>query len=145
MTRIEAIGATAAGAALAGFVALLLVTSSHWFVLRGLTVADAKQGFPAKITYDREFYRDFDGAWRVLIWQIERGEWQSYCEASGAWGYRKARPDPNKDLAWLVDGEHRCSDIPAGTYAVELQVSANPGSLIERSQTITSNPFEVRP
>lgn len=145
MTRIEAIGAAVAGFCLLGFLALLMVTSSLWFDLRNLTVSDARVGQPVAISYDREFYRDFDGSWRVLIWQQHRGSWQAYCEASGQWGYRMSKPDQKKDLAWLVDGEPRCSNLPPGVYSIEVKVTANPDSIIARSDVITSNAFEVTP
>ena len=143
MTKIEAWGAVASGAAFLVFLALLMVTPGYWFDLRSLAVEDAKYGRPIPIEYHREFYRDFDGAWRVMIWKLDRGEWTSYCEASGSWGYRKATPDPEKDLAWLVDGKPRCSLLPVGVYTAEVKIAANPGSILERSQSIMSNPFEV--
>jgi hypothetical protein len=46
-------------------------------------------------------------------------------------------------LAWLVDGDTRCSFLPVGTYSVDVKLTANPGAMIERSETITSNPFMV--
>lgn len=145
MTRIEAAGITAAGIALIGFLSMLFVNASLWFDLRSLQISDSRVGQAVQITYDREFYRDFDGAWRVLVWQVDRGERRSYCEASGSWGYRKAAPEQHKDLAWLVDGEPRCANLPAGAYAVEVKLTANPGSFVARSEAITSNVFEVRP
>jgi len=48
-------------------------------------------------------------------------------------------------LDGLVDGDARCSALPPGTYQVEVTVTANPDTIIARSQTILSNPFEVRP
>jgi len=143
MTKVEAWGAAASALGFLAFLVLLMVTPGYWFDLRSLAVADAKVGKPIPIEYHREFYRDFDGSWRVLIWKLDRGEWTSYCEASGSWGYRKAIPAPEKDLSWLVDGEARCSFLPAGTYTAEVKLAANPGSVLERSESITSNPFEV--
>lgn len=145
MTRIEAIGAVIAGVSLVFFFALLLITPGFWFDLRSIQVPDAKQGRPVRISYEREFYRDFFGGWDVAIWAMDRGEWTAYCHADGAWPYRKALPDPARDLAWLVDGDERCTDLPPGVYQVEVTVTANPDTIIARSQTIVSNPFEVRP
>ncbi len=145
MTRIEAIGAGLSGVAMVFFFAMLLITPGFWFDLRSLTIQDAAKGQAVRLEYDREFYRDFNGGWNVAIWVMDRGEWTAYCHADGAWPYRKATPDPSRDLAWLVDGDARCSALPPGTYQVEVTVTANPDTIIARSQTIISNPFEVRP
>lgn len=145
MTRIEAIGATFAAASAVFFLAMLLVTPGLWLELRSLTIADAKIGQPVRIDYDRVFHRDFTGEWGVAIWTLDRGEWTAYCHADGDWPYRAGKPGESRDLAWLVDGDARCSNLPVGTYQVEVTVTANPDTIISRSAVVMSNPFEVRP
>jgi hypothetical protein len=145
LTKVEASGITAAVVTMIGFMALMLLTPAHWFELKRIEVLNARQGQPVPIIYDREFYRDFDGEWFVAVWRMDRAEWASYCAASDKWSYRAASPDHRKDLEWLVGGNDRCSNLPPGTYRLDVTVTANPDSIIARSQTITSNAFEVTP
>lgn len=145
MTRIEAIGATCAALAMAVFFALLVVTPALWLDLRSLQIMDAKAGQPVLIEYDRAFSRDFTGEWAVAIWTMDRGEWASYCYADGAWPYRIGTPTKKRDLAWLVDGDERCTNLPPGIYQAEVTVTANPGTVLARSESVMSNAFEVRP
>ncbi len=127
------------------FMASLIVTSSWWFRLNSLTIHDSRIGEVAGITYDREFYRSFTGHWDISVWQMDRGEWAAYCGASGDWPYKPARPASDKTFDWLTDNDPRCSRFPVGQYRAELTITANPGTIISRSQTIVSNVFEVRP
>ena len=145
MTRIEwgIIGGLTA--LTLGFLSSMVITSSWWFRLNSLTIHDSRVGEIARLTYDREFYRPFNGHWDISVWQMDRGEWASYCGASGDWPYNPARPNQEKTFDWLTDDDPRCSRLPPGEYRAELTLTANPGTILARSQTITSNVFEVRP
>ena len=145
MTRIEWWIIGGLTALTLGFLSSLVITSSWWFRLNSLTIHDSRVGEIARLTYDREFYRPFNGHWDVSVWQMDRGEWAAYCWASGDWPYKPATPRTDKTFDWLTDNDARCNPLPAGQYRVELTITANPGTIISRSQTITSNVFEVRP
>jgi len=144
MTRIEWWIIGGLTALTLGFLSSLIVTSSWWFSLNSLTIHDSRIGEVAGITYDREFYRSFTGHWDISVWQMDRGEWAAYCGASGDWPYKPARPVSDKTFDWLTDDDPRCSRFPVGQYRAELTITANPGTIISRSQTIVSNVFEVR-
>lgn len=127
------------------FMASLIVTSSWWFSLNRLAIHDARYGQPIQIEYDREFRRDFTGEWVVAIWKSDRGEWAAYCAAGGEWPYKRAHPKQTKTLDWLIGESAWCLPMGPGQYRAELTVTANPGTIISRSQTIISNVFEVTP
>ena len=48
-------------------------------------------------------------------------------------------------LDWLIGESAWCLPMGPGQYRVEVTVTANPDTLIARSQTIISNVFEVTP
>lgn len=145
LTRIEQwIIATAAGVTLT-FIAAMFVTTSWWFSLTGLHVSNAIAGRAPTIEYHRSFRRDFWGEWSVAVWRMERGVWTAYCAAGGQWPYKRSTPDPHRDLEWMVGGSARCSLLPPGTYHLEVTLTANPDTIISRSETINSNAFEILP
>lgn len=131
--------------ALFAFLFALVATAGWWMRLDSLHVADARVGQPVPIEYHRTFLRDFQGEWQVAIWQMERGNWEAFCAVSDRFPYRARTPDPLQTLEWLVDGDTRCSRLPPGTYQAEVTVTANPGTLLARSETLLSNPFTVSP
>lgn len=144
MTRIEWWIIGGLTALTLGFLSSLVITSSWWFRLNSLTIHDSRVGEIARVTYDREFFRPFNGHWDVSVWQMDRGEWAAYCDAHGDWAYKPAKPRTDKTFDWLTDDDTRCSRLPVGQYRAELTLTANPGTIIARSQTIVSNVFEVR-
>jgi len=145
LTRAEQwiIGGTVA--ATLAFFAALMVTPAFWMRLGPMEVRDTRLGQPVPIQYDREFRRDFLGSWVVAIWRQNRGEWMAWCAAEGSWPYKASIPATDVDLEWLVSGDVRCSHLPPGQYRIEVAVTANPGTLISRTETVMSNAFEVRP
>lgn len=124
-------------------VGAMFVTADRWVILRSLTVIDAHAGQEVAIIYDREFKRDFIGAWNVFVWQIQRGEWSAFCEAHGQWPYATARPAKSRTLSWLTNQDPRCSELPPGEYAIDVHVTANPASILARTARIRSNVFTV--
>ena len=124
---------------------MLFVTPAYWLDLRSLAIANARYGQPINMAYDREFYREFFGAWNVSIWRNQRGEWAAYCGVSGEWPYKAGKPDPDKTLEWLVDGDKRCTHLPPGDYRVDVRITANPGGVFARTGLVSSNVFAVMP
>jgi hypothetical protein len=145
MNNMERVMVAVAGLAMVFAIALMFVTSGRYMDLQSLHVHDSKAGQPVAIAYDREFRRDFYGQWNVFVWEVARGVPQSYCETGGAWPYKTGKPDRQKTLEWLVDGDQRCSKLPPGLYQVEVKIKANPGGILERTARVTSNVFEVSP
>jgi len=123
----------------------LMVTPGYWMRLGPMQVSDARVGQAVPIHYDREFRRDFIGHWIVAVWRQDRGAWLAWCSTAGDWPYKVGTPNPAVDLDWLVSGNARCSRLVPGQYRVEVAITANPGSLIARTETVVSNAFEIIP
>lgn len=145
MTRVEGVGTAVVASMLLVFLGLLCVTPAYWLDLRSLHVNDSRAGQDAPIDYDREFFRDFQGAWSVSVWRFERGQWMAWCNVPGEWPYKAGKPEAKKTWGWLVERDPDCANLPPGIYQAEVRITANPGSLIARTDAILSNAFEVRP
>ena len=126
------------------FVASMFTTSDRWVRLTSLTVFDAQAGQVPRITYDREFIRDFPGHWLVEVWRINRGQPEAGCPQDGEWNYRKAKPSQDQDLLWLLGDDDKCLPKEPGFYFVAVHLTVNPGTILARTATIQSNIFEVR-
>lgn len=124
----EVLGIPAALFGILYFLIHLALPSSYWIEVNRFEVADAAEGEPVIIDYDRTIARYFWADWRVEVTRFDAGEISQVC--STVWQREDYEPD-NKlpipvDLEWLAYTDPKCFKLPPGDYRVTATWFINP-------------------
>lgn len=132
---------------MAGFLTLINAWPSSWWLdVRSINAGPARVGEPIPMRADRTINHAFLGRWTVTVRKWESEGWIAYCTATGKNDYRSGSELPEKlTLSWWTDG--RCKTLDQGRYVISTIWEINPLSsfLPDKSVSIDSNIFEVKP
>lgn len=128
----EAIGIPAAIFGIMYFLLHLALPSSYWFEVNRFEVADAAEGEPIIIEYDRTIAWHFWADWRVEVTRINGSGVSQAC--STVWQREdydpeETLPDP-VTLAWFAYTDPKCFNLPPGDYRVTATWFINPIGLM---------------
>lgn len=146
MTKTEFVGLFIAFGVAVWSTLMAVPPVSWWLVVDHITVNDGVAGQPITMDVDRTINRTFEGEWRVEVRRMERGAWESYCTTSTkrqTYEADAALPDP-VTLEWWAWTEPRCYSLPEGTYRITTVWTINPGRMVERDLSFTTEPFIIR-
>lgn len=132
-----------AGAYIGLRLAVTFWPASWWFDAGPMRIADAREGEPVLIEWDRTIHRPFVGDWSVVVRRVAPRSLTVQCEARGVVDYLPTATLPEPlTLEWWTSGQ--CPALTPGRYRVStIWTIRTPALGVNRQVVVTSNEFTI--